>query len=171
MHATGRVTVTGAVGSFDERDLPGVQATLLLVFLALERAPVARDRVADTLWIGEPPPGWSSGLNALASKIRSLFGSVGVDRGVLVGSGGTIGLDLPSDAWIDLESADWHLDRASGSRRRGDLAGAVADATVATAVLRRPFLPGIDNPWCDRVRRRNGTLLFKAYEMLAEAWK
>ena len=80
MHLTGRVTVSGPAGCFDERELPGAQATLLLAYLVLERSPVTRSVVADVLWHGSLPTGWATGLNALVSKLRALLQRGGVDR-------------------------------------------------------------------------------------------
>ena len=54
--------------------------------------------------------------------------------------------------------------------RHGNLAGALPDATVASSILRRPFLPGSDSVWIDGVRRRKEAALYRCYEVLAEGW-
>ena len=149
---------------------PGAQATLLLAYLTLERSPVTRTGLADVLWLGSPPTGWATGLNALVSKIRALLQRVGVERMNLISSGGTLELALPPGAWVDIESALQQVDRASGAARRGDVAAVLPDATAATAVLRRPFLGGIDNPWADDVRRLLESRLYFAYELLSHGW-
>jgi DNA-binding SARP family transcriptional activator len=170
VHVLGRVTVLGPDGSFDERDLPGSQAALLLAVLVVERRQIARDALADLLWSGCPPTAWPSGLNALVSRLRTLFDHAGVGRGALASSGGTLELTVPTTAWIDVESAERHLDRAWGLFRHDRVRDALAEATAASAVLRRPLLPGIDNPWCDDVRRRLTAELCSAYELLAQGW-
>ncbi len=167
----GRLTVVGPDGSFDERDLPGSQASLLLSLLVVERRQIARDMLADLLWSGRPPTAWPSGLNALVSRLRSLFDRVGVGRHMLASSSGTLELTMPASAWIDVEAAERHLDRAWGAFRHDEVRAALADATAASAVLRRPLLPGIDNPWCDDVRRRLTAQLCSAYELLAQGWQ
>ena len=170
MHLTGRVTVSGPAGSFDERDLPGAQATLLLAYLVLQRSPVTRSALAEMLWRGALPTEWATGLNALVSKLRALLKRAGVERASLSSSAGTLELALPPGVWVDIESALQQVDRASGAERRGDVAAVLPDATAASAVLRRPFLGGVDNPWADDVRRHLESRLYVAYELLSQGW-
>ena len=52
---------------------------------------------------------------------------------------------LPAEIWVDLETAHRSLDRAEGALRHGRDVDAARDATVASSILRRGFLTGIDN--------------------------
>jgi SARP family transcriptional regulator, regulator of embCAB operon len=170
VHLLGRLTVAGPESVIDERDLPGAQGRLAFAFLTLERRPVSRDELAATLWPRQLPAGWSTGLNAVISKVRSSLRQVGVPDLTVTSSGGTVEAVLPRRAWIDLEDAVRRLDRAAGAMRRGDRGVALPEATAASAVLRRPFLPGIDSLWADEVRRRLEGQRGTAYELLADGW-
>lgn len=173
VHALGRVVLEGdqpGAATADEHDLGGPQAALLLAFLVVGRQAVSRDATADAVWSGNPPPGWSSALNSLVSRLRSALERVGVDRGVLATGGGTIELLLPPGSWVDLEAATRSADRARGHLRQGDVDRALAGALAASAVLRRPFLPGRDGPWVDGVRRSVDDLAYRNLLTLAEAW-
>jgi DNA-binding SARP family transcriptional activator len=50
------------------------------------------------------------------------------------------------------------------------MAGALPEATVASSILRRPFLRGSESAWIDGVRRRQDAALYRCYEVLAEGW-
>jgi SARP family transcriptional regulator, regulator of embCAB operon len=168
---TGGLMVEGPDGSFGEGDLPGNQARVALAALVHERVPISRDRLADIVWGEDSPEGWSGSLNALISKIRALFASCGLDaRAILTSTGGSYAINLPPGSWVDLEDATRRLDRAEGAVRHGDLAAALPDATVASSILRRPFLGGSEGEWIDGVRRRQHAALYRCYEVLSEGW-
>lgn len=169
---TGRLTVEGPEGSFDEAALPGNQARVALAALVYERVPLDRDRLADIVWGEHPPDGWSASLSALVSKIRSLLTRCGVDaKAVLTSTGGSYAMALAPGSWVDLEDAIRRLDRAEGELRHASMATALPDATVASSILRRPFLGGSEGPWIDGVRRRQSDALYRCYEVLAEGWR
>lgn len=170
VHVLGRVGASGDGAGFDERDLPGVQGTVAFVVLVVERRPLTRDALADVLWPEVLPAAWPAGLSAILSKVRSLITRVGIDRSALVSAGGTIELRLPADTWVDSEDAVARLDRAMGAHRRGDLTAALADATAASAALRRPLLPGIDNPWAEPIRQRFEQRHLDCLDLLARCW-
>jgi DNA-binding SARP family transcriptional activator len=54
--------------------------------------------------------------------------------------------------------------------RHGAHADAARDATVASSILRRPFLVGVDNRWTDHVRDRLADALYRCSITLAAAW-
>lgn len=70
-----------------------------------------------------------------------------------------------------MEDAIRRLDRAEGEIRHGNFAGALPEATVASSILRRPFLGGSEGAWIDGVRRRQDDALYRCYEVLAEGWR
>jgi DNA-binding SARP family transcriptional activator len=166
VHVLGRVGVAGPEGSFDQRDLPGIQGAILLTLLVVERRPLGRDHVADILWSGRPPAGWASALNALLSRCRALLARTGMPRSSLLSAGGTLEAALPVGCWVDLEAAARHLDRAAGAQRSGDVGTLLPEATAAWSILRRPFLIGVDNPWADDLRRHNVECFAVASELL-----
>jgi DNA-binding SARP family transcriptional activator len=169
---TGRLTVTGPSGSFDEAALPGNQARVALAALVHERVPLDRDRLADIIWGEDLPAGWSSSLSALVSKTRTLLARCGLDaKSILISTAGSYAVNLPPGSWVDLEDATRRLDRAEGEVRHGNIPGALPEATVASSILRRPFLRGSDGAWIDEVRRRQDVALYRCYEVLAEGWR
>ncbi len=169
---TGRLTVVGPKGRFDARDLPGNQARVALAALVYERSPIGRDRLGDILWREQPPAGWSGSLNALLSKIRALLDEVGVDsKKVLASTGGSYQFVPPVGAWVDVEDAVARLDRAEAYLRDEMIAAALAEATAASGVLRRPFLSGSDGDWVHNTRQQLGLYLYRCYEVLATGWR
>lgn len=166
----GRVGVTGPAGSFEQRDLPGLQGAALVALLVIERRPLGREAVADVLWNGAPPAGWVSGLNSLLSKTRAQLDRAGIPRGVLISAGGTLEAALPAGSWVDMEAAARELDRAVAAHRDGRSDVVLPAATTAWAILRRPFLVGFDSPWADEQRRHLAAQFAVAAELLAEAY-
>lgn len=151
-----------------ERDLPSRQARVLLTFLVCERArPVTRDALADLLWPGDAPPSWKSSLKALVSKLRPFTTGL-VPRGsaapAIHAQHGCYQLELPRDAWIDLEAARAAVDEAEGALRRGCPAAAWGPFNVAVTVARRGFLHGEDAPWVEERRRDLERLLVRALD-------
>ncbi len=168
---TGRLVVEGPAGTFGEADLAGKQARVALASLTLERVPIDRDRLADMIWGEELPDQWSSSLNVLISKIRSLLARCGLDaKAILTSSGGAYAVNLPPQGWVDVEDAVRRLDRADAAARRRDWMSALPEATVASSILRRPFLGGVEGEWVDARRRRLQADLYHAYVLLAEGW-
>jgi DNA-binding SARP family transcriptional activator len=171
VYLTGRLTVEGPDGSFDEAALPGNQARVALAALVHERVPLDRGRLADIVWGDDLPDGWSGSLSALISKTRGLLGRCGIDaKAVLNSTAGSYAINLPPGSWVDFEDALRRLDRAQGEVRHGNIAAALPDATVASSILRRPFLGGSEGAWIDSVRRRQDAVLYRCYEVLAEGW-
>lgn len=161
----------GPEGTFDGVDLPGGQGRVAFVALAIERRPLSHDRLADIIWDDHPPTQWKSALAAVISKIRSLIVQIGFDAATtLTSSGGTYAFAPAADMWIDLEQAHRRLDRAEGSLRHDDAADATREATVASAILRRPLLPGEAGLWLEAMRRQQLDALYRTYITLAAAW-
>ena len=172
VYLTGRLVVEGPDGAFQESDLPGNLGRVALAALAVERVPVGRELLADVLWGEELPDGWNGSLNSLISKIRSQFDRIGADgKTVITSAGGSYQLVLPTDAWVDLEAAHRGLDRAEGFHRRDELGDALAEATSASAVFRRPFLSGFYGDWVVQTRARLAVCLYRCYEVLADGWR
>lgn len=168
---TGRLQVEGPSGIVTDADLSGHQARLAFAVLVHERRPIDRDRLAHVIWDGELPPTWNTSLNAVVSKLRRQLSRTGLDgRSVLTAAGGAYAISLPSDSWVDTEDAIRRVDRAEGAERHGDLAQAVSEATVASSILRRSFLSGIEGEWVSDVRRRLDASLYRAYVVLATGW-
>lgn len=167
----GGLRLDGPAGSIDDADLPGNQGRVAFAALAYERRPLSHDQLADIVWGDALPAQWKSALAPVISKTRSLITATGLDGArVLISSGGAYELHLPADIWVDLEHALRRLDRAEGDVRHGDHMEAARDATVASSILRRPFLTGVDSIWADRVRERLADALYRCSITLATAW-
>jgi DNA-binding SARP family transcriptional activator len=105
------------------------------------------------------------------SKVRSLIGRAGLDpKTVAPTIGGTYSIVLPPDAWVDVEDAARRLDRADGALRHGDATTATTEGTVASSILRRPFLPGVEGEWAERRRRALADARYQCSIVLARAW-
>ncbi len=162
LYLTGGLRLDGPTGHVTDADLPGRQGRIAFAALAVERRPLSHDQLADIIWDEAPPPQWKAALAPVMSKIRSLITTTGLDGSeILVAGGGAYRLALPADIWVDLESALAALDRAEGALRHDQDADAARHATVASSILRRPFLTGIDNLWADHVRERLGDALYR----------
>jgi DNA-binding SARP family transcriptional activator len=161
----------GPDGSFVDGDLPGNQGRLTFAALAIERRPISHDQLAEIVWGEQLPNRWKGSLAAVVSKIRTLVTSIGLDgRSVVHSSGSTYALVLPSSSWVDLEEAHRELDRAEGAWRHGEAEAATRHATVASSILRRPVLAGVESLWAEGVQTRHGDALYRSYITLSEAW-
>lgn len=171
MYLTGGLRIDGDAGCVSDADFPGPQGRVALAALVLERRPLSRDALAEIVWGDRLPDKWDGAVSAIMSKIRSLVTRTGLDaRSVISSVGGTYAVHLPSDSWVDVEDALRRLDRADGALRHGDIATATAEGTAASAVLRRPFLAGVDTDWVETQRRRLRTSLYDCSTVLAAAW-
>ncbi len=171
LYLTGGLRMEGPDGSFGEADLPGHQTRIAFAALAVERRPISHDGLAEIVWDDTPPAQWKSALAAVVSKTRSLITAIGLDGAAVLSSvGGTYSFTPPAQMWIDLEHAYRRLDRAEGALRHGRAGEAAPDATVASAILRRPLLAGEHCMWLDQVRRSQSDALYRAFITLASAW-
>lgn len=170
VYLTGRVTIEGPDAVVDQTALPGRQGRRALVHLVAERDhPVPIDVLAVALWPDELPRSWETSLRAVVSKLRPVLAAAGVDPDVLIGESGCYQLRIP-DAWVDLDAAGNHLDRAEGALRTADVTVAWSEAAVATAIARRPLLPGEDDPWLAAQRDRLRGLHLRALDCLVAVW-
>lgn len=171
LYLTGGIRLDGPTGTMVDADLPGIHGRIALAALVLERRPIARDALAEIVWDGRPPPKWDATLAPTVSKIRTLITRTGLDgRSIVQSVSGAYAMVLPPEAWVDVEDAVRRLDRSEGALRRGDARAAAADATAASAVLRRTFLAGIDGEWVTARRRGQHDLAYRCRTVLARAW-
>jgi DNA-binding SARP family transcriptional activator len=165
------MAIETAAGVVDESAIPGRQGRLALTYLALSgQRPVSRDALADAIWGDSLPSSWESALKSLISKIRTVLTDAGLSADSITAVSGCYQLRLPVDAWVDLETCARCVDVAEAAARRAEVDVAWSEATVATAIARRPFLPGEDAPWIDDVRNNLRTAHVRALEVLAQVW-
>lgn len=169
IYLIGRVTIESPSALIESSAFPGRQGRLAFVRLAAAPRKVEREILAETLWPDQLPDAWDTALSAVVSKLKKLLGRAGLGDS-LDSADGCYELRLPPGTWIDLREAVNSLDRAEGALRRGDSKEAWSNATVASAILRRRFLPGESGQWVDRMRRDLVDDEIRTYDTLAGAW-
>ena len=131
--------------------------------------PIPRDELAELLWGDELPATWEKALRVLMTKLRALLGECGIDGGrALTSAFGCYQLTLP-EAWVDVVAAADAVGQAEAALAAGELDEALAQASTATELARRVFLPGEDGPWVEDQRRGLREILVRALECLREA--
>ena len=149
--------------------LPRRQGRLAFALLMSERSrAVPRAELADALWPDGPPPAHEVALSALASKLRALLVEAGAHRDAIAVADGCYRVELPAATWIDTEAATAAVHEAEAALRSGAHASAYGPATVAAAILRRPFLPGIEGDWVERRRDALQGLLVRVLDVLTD---
>jgi DNA-binding SARP family transcriptional activator len=169
VYLTGRITVERDGHAVGEHHLPGRQGRRALAYLVLERArPVPIDELAMAVWgTGEPSGAWETALSAIISKVRGALKGLGLDARAITATSGCYQLALPTDAWVDVETARRALDEAEGLVRARRYSRAWGPANVAASIAERPFLAGDDGEWISRVRASLRDTRVRALECLA----
>jgi DNA-binding SARP family transcriptional activator len=167
----GRLTVATRGRMLDGSHLPGRHSRSLLAYLVAERDRlVPAEELAQVVWGDRPPRTWRPALRGDLSRIRAFLASLGLPANELLRhSGDGYELTLPPRTTVDVEQAAANADLADRALAAGDLAGAVAAAGAASAVARRPLLPGQEGAWVDRRRTALREVLTRALEVLADA--
>lgn len=157
----GRLTVRFE-GRRIEEEFPGRQGRLLFVYLSANRRRTStRSELMDALWPGRLPAAADAALSSLLTKLRGILGA-----GAIAGKQ-DVRLQLPPDAWIDLEAATEGLHRATSGVAQRDWARAWGPSRVALHIALRGFLPGFEAPWIDEIRRRLDDVVVRAHECVA----
>jgi SARP family transcriptional regulator, regulator of embCAB operon len=142
--------------------LPGGQARVLFTYLVVNRAlPSRREELIEALWPWRAPAGADASLSALLSRLRAVLG------GEVLSGRGELRVQLPHDAWIDLEAAEEAIHRAESAVAQCDWARGWGPSLVALFTARRGFLPGEDLPWAQEHRRRLDEIRCSALECYA----
>lgn len=160
----GRLTVEVA-GTRCDHLVPRRQGRLLLTYLVLHRhTPTSRDQLIDSLWPGDDrPEATDTAIYALLSKCRAALGSD------LLSARGPIRLNLPPDAWVDLEVARDAVHRAESASAQSDWSRAWAAAQTSLFISRRGFLPEEELRWVMPVRRELEDIYLRSLEAYAGA--
>lgn len=171
IYVTGEVQVENGNRLLRESKLGGPQGRFVLAYLAIERKrAVTQSELADALWPGSLPTSWNLALSAIISKLRTRFGSIGLDRARIIGSAfGCYQLTPPADTWVDVEAALAGVDAAEGAVAAGRPGEAYGPSLIATTILRRPFLPGDGGSWAQARREAMAAALVRALDCRVEA--
>jgi DNA-binding SARP family transcriptional activator/streptogramin lyase len=130
---------------------------------------VPRDELAELLWGDELPATWEKALRVLMTKLRALLEECGIDgSSALTAAFGCYRLALPEGVWIDVDAATNAVERAEAARAAGALDEARAQASTATELARRTFLPGEEGSWVEEQRRDLRDILVRALECLRD---
>jgi DNA-binding SARP family transcriptional activator len=172
IYLTGRLALEHNGTLVDQDAFGGRQSALIFARLLLPRGhAVSRDELAGLLWGETLPRAWDVALNALVSKLRTLLASAGFDKTrVLPSALGCYQLNLPGDAWLDVEAALESLHAAEAMLKRDRHRDAWAAAQVAYHILKRPFLPAETCEWAVRQREQLSSQFARAGECLAETY-
>ncbi len=173
IYLTGRLALERDDGAlFDQDVFGGRQGTLVFARLLMPRgSAVSRDELAALLWNEALPNAWDVALNAIISKLRVLLAKGGLDKSqVLPSTLGCYQLNLPADAWVDVDAAFDSLHTAEGMLKRNDHRNAWAAAQVAYHIFKRPLLPAETGDWVVQKREQLATFHVRACECLAETY-
>jgi DNA-binding SARP family transcriptional activator len=172
IYLTGRLALESNGTLLEQAAFPGRQGALVFARLLMPRgSAVSRDELAALLWDQDLPIAWDTALNAIVSKLRVLLARAGLDRSqVLPSALGCYQLNLPADAWLDVDAAFDSLHAAEGLLRRDHHREAWAAAQVAYHIFKRPFLPAETGDWVTQQREHLATFHVRACECLAETY-
>lgn len=171
IYLAGKLCVESGAALLREDRFPGLQGRVIFALLAAEHArPVSRDELVEEVWGDSPPASWEPALRALISKLRTLLGKAGISGDSLTGGLGAYQLQLPPEAWVDLEAAADSIHRAETARRDSNLRDAAGFGRVAAAIGARQLLLGAAGPWVERRRGQLRDVRLRALDCLAETW-
>jgi DNA-binding SARP family transcriptional activator len=167
IYLTGHIAIEGGSTLVGERHLAGRQGRLAFAYLLTHRAvPVSRDDLLDVIWPDSPPSEIEAALSAILSKLRAALKKAQLaDAGIDLRMG-AVSVRLPTETRIDLEEAANAIDTAEGCWRQNDHRQAWANANVAVAVARRPFLAHEEAPWITAQRERLRALRSRGLHVL-----
>jgi DNA-binding SARP family transcriptional activator len=144
--------------------LPGRRGVLLFAYLVVNRDRViGRDELIEAVWPDGAPAAAAADLRSLLSKVRRATGPEAL------GLRSRFRLDLPAEAWIDVEAAGQALHSAEAAVSTGDWARAWTTSHLAICVTRREFIVGEDAPWIQEWRRQLQDVEVRALECYAAA--
>jgi DNA-binding SARP family transcriptional activator len=147
-----------------EAGLPSRQGRMVFAYLLLSRRrPVSRDELAEALWPDRAPAAVQTLLTELLSRVRSAL-----PAGVLQGRA-QLSLELPADAWVDVEAAAALAARARERLSAGEPAAVLAITREALDLIGAPLLPDIDRIWADEARRALEEVAASLLELFARA--
>lgn len=168
VYLAGMVAVEAGDLVIRDGEFGGRQPRLLFAYLTCaDGRPVPKSELAEVLWPDGPPASWEVSLAALVSKLRTLLGRGALPRDALDGALGTYQLRLPRDVFVDVRAVGASIYRAEGALLRGAPREAAADALIAAAISRRPFLPEDSGVWVDRMRADLASERLRALEIFA----
>lgn len=167
----GGLCVETQQGLLLEEAFPGRQARHCFArLIGAHGRQVSREELADELWPGELPMAWETAIRAIVSKLRAVLSGSGWTGASISAVSGSYQLDLPGEAWVDIDAAADAIHRAEAALANGGADVACGWALAARAISSRPLLPGLDGPWLELERGRLADIRIRALSCLVEAW-
>ena len=168
------VSLTGALAlerdgeRIDGTHLGGRRARRAFALLVIDRhRPIPEGELAEAVW-----PEWRVDdsvplLGGVIARVRAFLGAA--PAAGLRSEGGTHHLHLPTGTTVDLEVCEAEADAAEAALAGDDITAAVDHAVAAKELALRPFLPGEDGGWIDRVRVHRRATVGRCLDVLGEA--
>lgn len=171
-----RIELVGTVGVRNDagtdvvagQELGGRRARVALTALALARAPVPAQRLAEIIWGDDLPATWQVAVRGVVGGLRSACSRLGagqqdvvvtVPPGYRIAPGVAIDVDLAADA----------VRRATELQTQGRHRGALDLAEPVAAMTGRSLLAGEDGDWLEPHRRAVDSLALRALEIVVAA--
>jgi DNA-binding SARP family transcriptional activator len=169
-----RVTLTGAMAFerdgeiLDGSPLGGRRPRLAFALLVVDRhRPIPADELARAVWPEPLHDAWEPELHGVIGRVRGFLGAAPAAE--LRSDGTGHHLHLPAGTAVDLEVCEAEVTAAESALAADDVTAAVVHAGAARDLALRPFLPGEEGGWIERVRvRRRGTM-GRCLDVLGEA--
>jgi DNA-binding SARP family transcriptional activator/KaiC/GvpD/RAD55 family RecA-like ATPase len=144
-------------------ELPGRQGRALFAYLVVAARPVSRDELIDVLWPASPPAHPDAAFGSVLAKVRRVL-----PAGLISGRG-TLALQLPPDARVDVRDVTQAVVHAERALDDGDAEAALGAAQAAIGVLARPLLPSLSGAWVDAARAEVEDVQLRALETVARS--
>lgn len=142
-----------------EQVLPGPQGALFFALLVVRRdQETTRDAVTAELWPDDADR-HEAALNALVSRVRRVV--------PCRAAAGTLRLELPASAWVDVEAARDAIHRAESAVAQQQWQRAWSAAQTSLFVARRGFVLGGSGSWATALRHELGLLHQRSLEAYA----
>jgi DNA-binding SARP family transcriptional activator len=169
------VTLTGALAlerdgeTVDGSHLGGRGPRRAFALLVVDRdRPIPGDELAAAVWPERMPDPWEPELGGVIGRVRSFLGGVPA-AALRCDARGRHRLELPPDSAVDLEVCEAEVCAAEAALAAGDLGAAAERAGNARILAQRPFLPGEEGGWIERVRSRRRVTAGRCLDVLGEA--
>ena len=162
----GRLAVIAGNRTVRDADLPGRQGRLAFACLTWHRDRVVPAlELAEAVWPGDPPAGWSASLATVISRLRTVLpGGLAI-----VGGGGGYQLVADAEIEVDLERLRSRLAQARERLAAADRRQAVRFAEEAVRLARQSPLAGLDTEWLNRLREELRRDLLDGLDVLSQA--
>jgi DNA-binding SARP family transcriptional activator len=168
------ISLTGALAlerdgeMVDGSHLGGRRPRRAFALLVLDRHhPIPADELARAVWPERLPDAWERELCGVIGRVRGFLGAAPAAE--LRSDASSHHLLLPAGTAVDLEVCEAEVAAAESALAADDVSAAVERAGAARELALRPFLPGEEGGWIERVRVRRRATMGRCLGVLGEA--